>query len=620
MAREQHSSGALSRLSLLLALVLPLAAQAQVRVGIEFQVNAFTSLSQRNGRVGTSATGDFVVVWSSGYQDGYGDGIFGRRLSSAGLALADEFQVNVYTYSADSFPAMDVEGDGDFVVVWRTSVDSSFYRIVGRRFSSAGAPLTSELQISTYTASNQLAATVAENEDGDFVVVWQSDGGDGQLYGLRGRAFSSAGVALASEFQVNLRTLGGQMYPSIAARADGDFVVFWQGPDGFGGLDGIFGRSISIPAGPVGTEFQANLRTQSSQAYAVVATDGDGDFVVTWSSDNQDGGSKGVFARRFASGGAPLGGELQINARTLPNQFRSWVAVDDDGDFVVAWKETAPTDFDVFARRFSSAGLPLSDDFPVNTYTTNDQRDPVVAAAADGDFVVVWSSVGQDAAILEGVFAQLFAVSGSGPTPTATQTPTPTLSPTSTATPTRTFTPTTTPTGSIGPTQTPTRTATPTASSTPTRTATSSTTSTASSTATRTATATVTLTPTPTGTVTPSAVLDADADGELTPLTDGLLFLRWLFGFTGAALVSGAVDVGDCTRCTAGDVAAYIEGLGSQIDIDGDGELAPLTDGLLILRWLFGFLGPALINGAVDLSDCTRCDASAIDLYLQTLD
>ena len=52
------------------------------------------------------------------------------------------------------------------------------------------------------------------------------------------------------------------------------------------------------------------------------------------------------------------------------------------------------------------------------------------------------------------------------------------------------------------------------------------------------------------------------------------------------------------------------------IDIDGDGESQPLTDGLLVLRRLFGFSGATLVNGAVDLLNCTRCDAPAIGGFL----
>jgi hypothetical protein len=54
------------------------------------------------------------------------------------------------------------------------------------------------------------------------------------------------------------------------------------------------------------------------------------------------------------------------------------------------------------------------------------------------------------------------------------------------------------------------------------------------------------------------------------------------------------------------------------IDVDGDGQFLPLTDGLLILRFGFGFTGNTLISGAVG-GGCTRCDAPSITQYLQGL-
>jgi hypothetical protein len=54
-------------------------------------------------------------------------------------------------------------------------------------------------------------------------------------------------------------------------------------------------------------------------------------------------------------------------------------------------------------------------------------------------------------------------------------------------------------------------------------------------------------------------------------------------------------------------------------DVDGNGTVAPLTDGLLVLRFLFGFTGSTLVSGAVDATNCTRCDAVAIAAYLQGL-
>ena len=117
---------------------------------------------------------------------------------------------------------------------------------------------------------------------------------------------------------------------------------------------------------------------------------------------------------------------------------------------------------------------------------------------------------------------------------------------------------------------------------------------------------TPTVSPTPTTTVTPGGKkLDLDGDGEVDALTDGLLLLRRLFGFSAQALDPGAVDM-DCTRCDAPSIEGYIADNLALFDVDDDGEFEALTDGLLALRGLFGFTGNALITGAVDQSDCMR--------------
>ncbi len=117
-------------------------------------------------------------------------------------------------------------------------------------------------------------------------------------------------------------------------------------------------------------------------------------------------------------------------------------------------------------------------------------------------------------------------------------------------------------------------------------------------------------------TVAPAFTWDIDGDGEAKPLTDGLLALRYLFGFTGNALIDNAVSASG-TRITSEEIETEMQaGIESGIlDIDGDSEAKPLTDGLLLLRYLFGFTGNALIDNAISAS-ATRTTAPEIEAYL----
>jgi len=112
-------------------------------------------------------------------------------------------------------------------------------------------------------------------------------------------------------------------------------------------------------------------------------------------------------------------------------------------------------------------------------------------------------------------------------------------------------------------------------------------------------------------------ILDIDGDGVASALTDGLLIIRRLFGFTGQSLVQDAL--GEAASLTDPDeIAAKIDGLGDALDIDLNGETGALTDGLLIIRHLFGFSGTSLIEGAV-AGDAIRTDPGDIAAYLEDI-
>jgi len=108
---------------------------------------------------------------------------------------------------------------------------------------------------------------------------------------------------------------------------------------------------------------------------------------------------------------------------------------------------------------------------------------------------------------------------------------------------------------------------------------------------------------------------DIDDDDQILPLTDGLLLMRYLFGFREAALIEG-VSMEAAGRQTSAEIADFIEVNQSFFDIDGDGDVQALIDGLLFIRYLFGFEGAALVQDAQS-SSAVRQTAPEIALYVQ---
>jgi len=108
---------------------------------------------------------------------------------------------------------------------------------------------------------------------------------------------------------------------------------------------------------------------------------------------------------------------------------------------------------------------------------------------------------------------------------------------------------------------------------------------------------------------------DIDENKEAKALTDGLLVIRHLFGFTGSALANGAV-AGNADRNTADAITSFLLEAETELDIDGNGESKALSDGLLLIRYLFGFTGDALVAGAVG-DGAARNTSEAIEDYIK---
>jgi hypothetical protein len=382
-------------------------ARAQVKAGPEFRANTYTTDDQRDPAVAESSTGDFVVTWQS-TQDGSYYGVIGQRFGRDGAPRGGEFQVNSYTTAAQNVPDVSMNTAGKFVVVWQSGYQNGDLGIFGQRYDAAGIRAGAEFQANSATAGFQYQAGVAIDAKGGFVVVWTSTEGDGPgNYGIRGQRFGATGVRLGAEFSVNTYTPGYQEQSQVAGAPDGRFVVVWESSGQDGSSYGVFGQRFDGTGARVGAEFQVNTFTPGSQGDPTVGMASDGRFIVGWESYN---GGLEVRSQRYDASGNRVGGEFAVNTYTTGSQFLYSVAVDDQGNYIMAWDDLARdgNGYGPFGWRISSTDTRRGAEFQANTYTTGYQGFTQVAGDGIGNFVVAWNGSGTGETADFGIFAQRF--------------------------------------------------------------------------------------------------------------------------------------------------------------------------------------------------------------------
>ena len=330
-----------------------------------------------------------------------------------GVVPMGEFQVNTYTTYFQNEPAIAALPNGEFVITWQSfiSQDGDGSGVYAQHFAGNGSRIGNEFQVNTYTTSEQNYPAIASLPNGEFVIAWQSYGQDGSGFGVYAEHFAGNGSRIGNEFQVNTYISGAQSTPAIANLPNADFIITWQsyGQDGDGW--GIYAQHFAANGNRVGNEFQVNSYTTNDQFDSAIAGLPNGDFVITWTSTGQDGDGSGVYAQHFAANGNRLGNEFQVNTYTINNQFASAIAGLPNGDFVITWTSTGQ-DGDgsgVYAQHFAGNGSRIGNEFKVNTYTNSEQSAPAIASLPNGEFVITWQSDGQDEGGY-GVYAQRFDI------------------------------------------------------------------------------------------------------------------------------------------------------------------------------------------------------------------
>ncbi len=374
-----------------LALATPAAGQSPP-LADEFQVNSYTPSHQYAYGVRLGRDGTFVVTWDSKGQDLSDWASMARVFDETQSPITGELQVNTFTTGYQDYTHVGMDASGRFVVVWASEFqDGSSYGIFARRYERDGTPLSSEIPVNTHTTGSQTNPRVGVHPGGDFVVVWTSVGQDGSGAGVVGRRFDRTGTPLGGEFVVNTSTTGGQYADTVAVDPAGNFVVGWTQ---YGGApNGIYARRYDAGGSPLDDPFPVHT-TSTSNFYADAQTDRSGNFTIVW--QGSQGGPAQIFARRYDSSGAALGDDFVASETTTNNQQDPWLAMDSAGNFLITWRGFDASGAGLFARRYDRFGTPVTDEFPLNATTSGGQYNSPCDLNDAGDFVAAWLSNGQD--------------------------------------------------------------------------------------------------------------------------------------------------------------------------------------------------------------------------------
>ena len=382
--------------------------------GAEFQVNTYTTNEQKNAAIAMDAAGNFVVVWSSYGQDGSSNGVFGQRFDPNCNPAGEEFQVDTTSFGNQTEPAVAMDVAAGFVVAWHgpRAIEDANEDIFAQRFDPNGLHLGDEFRVNSNTSDEQLCPAVAMNDDGSFIVVWESMNipEEGKK-AICGQLYDSAGVEFGAEFVINVEASVCR-YPDVAADANGNFTVVWMRDKS---SNSIMARLYNADGSTGMDAFEASTIRFSSVTQPSIAMNAVGSFVVAWDGDPNLASLDDVHARLYEPNSTAAGEQFVVNTTAAGPQCYPQVAMDGQQEFMIVWDSRIDPNVnerEIFGQRYNSLGERLGDEFQVNTYAEDDQRYPAVAISRAGRFVTVWQSDGQDGSGY-GIFAKTGQMAGS---------------------------------------------------------------------------------------------------------------------------------------------------------------------------------------------------------------
>ena len=267
-----------------------------------------------------------------------------------------------------------VDAAGNFVIVWVGYEGDNSYGIYAQRYTAAGVATGPQVHVNEYTTNNQTLPAVAMNAGGEFVVVWQSSGQDGNLFEIYARRYDAFSIAEGGEFRVNETIANSQIHPSVAMRDDGSFIVTWANQTS--GLTALGIKKRRYDGSGTALAGEEVIHTADASTAPVEVLPGGG-FAVAYLQNTH------AYLQRYTAAGVADGQPIHIYNGV--KEVRLDVTA--DGRFAAAFDSEWMTQVSLFDANgvLLASGIDIADVEGGVTYF------PWVALKPNGDVVVSWS-------------------------------------------------------------------------------------------------------------------------------------------------------------------------------------------------------------------------------------
>ncbi|WP_321779002.1 cadherin-like domain-containing protein [Sulfurimonas sp.] len=347
------------------------------KVGDATRVNTFVEntneeggRSQHDVNVVGLENGSYLVTWTSDDHninvDNWDNGsryIQGQIYDVNGSPICEEFTVAraeydpiiglpdggfIVTYSADARLDNTDHGRIDNPIFSDTH-DGSGFAVVAQRFDALGNKVGDSIVVNQTILNDQIDSDIVMLSDTSAIMTWQSEGTDGDGYGVYAQRLELTNdglVLVGQEIAVNHTTNGNQTDPEVTALDNGKAVITWESEG-----QGIVAQILDTDGSKVGNE-----TIISDNGINPVITALQNAVIVVY----EDNGA--IYSKTFDENTTTMPDAVLISD-SVSGQSEPSITTLEDGGYVISWQNGDG----ISAHRFTANGKEfIQSDFDMN--------------------------------------------------------------------------------------------------------------------------------------------------------------------------------------------------------------------------------------------------------------